>query len=219
MGTRRSRWRWHITCLHLLVVRKCCCAGRAGKRAGDSRVDTNDMTRDEMTRNAVQFIRSGRRVRIEQFVPRATLLDWLRLEERAVGTKEGCAEGDCGACAVVVARERNGRLVHESVNSCITLLGQIDGAELITIEDLARGWRVASDSGRDGAPARLAVRLLHARHRDEFVRALSFVRWPHRSRHHQRCAGRQPLPLHRLSADRGFGARCLQDRRRRSVRA
>jgi xanthine dehydrogenase small subunit len=90
-----------------------------------------------MTRNALRFIRSGRRVRIEQFAPRATLLDWLRLEERATGTKEGCAEGDCGACAVVVARERDGRLVHESVNSCITLLGQIDGAELITVEDLA----------------------------------------------------------------------------------
>ena len=90
-----------------------------------------------MTRNALQFIRSGRRVRIDQFAPRATLLDWLRLEERSTGTKEGCAEGDCGACAVVVARERDGRLVHESVNSCITLLGQIDGAELITVEDLA----------------------------------------------------------------------------------
>jgi xanthine dehydrogenase small subunit len=96
-----------------------------------------EMTEGEMTRNALEFIRSGRRVRIEQFSPRATLLDWLRLEERSTGTKEGCAEGDCGACAVVVARERDGRLVHESVNSCITLLGQIDGAELITVEDLA----------------------------------------------------------------------------------
>jgi xanthine dehydrogenase small subunit len=90
-----------------------------------------------MTRNALQFIRSGRQVRIAEFAPRATLLDWLRLEERSTGTKEGCAEGDCGACAVVVARERDGRLVHESVNACITLLGQVDGAELITVEDLA----------------------------------------------------------------------------------
>jgi xanthine dehydrogenase small subunit len=90
-----------------------------------------------MTRNALQFIRSGRRVRVDQFSPRATLLDWLRLEERSTGTKEGCAEGDCGACAVVVARERDGRLVHEPVNACITLLGQIDGGELITVEDLA----------------------------------------------------------------------------------
>src|ERR1700730_1076552 len=90
-----------------------------------------------MTRSSLHFLRSGRRVRLDGFAPRATLLDWLRLEERSTGTKEGCAEGDCGACAVVVARERDGRLVHESVNSCITLLGQIDGAELITVEDLA----------------------------------------------------------------------------------
>jgi xanthine dehydrogenase small subunit len=90
-----------------------------------------------MTRNALQFIRSGRQVRIAEFAPRATLLDWLRLEERSTGTKEGCAEGDCGACAVVVARERDGRLVYESVNACTTLLGQVDGAELITVEDLA----------------------------------------------------------------------------------
>jgi xanthine dehydrogenase small subunit len=98
---------------------------------------TGDVTQGEMTRNVLHFIRSGRRVRIERFSPRATLLDWLRLEERATGTKEGCAEGDCGACAVVLARERDGRLVHEAVNSCITLVGQADGAELITVEDLA----------------------------------------------------------------------------------
>jgi len=90
-----------------------------------------------MTRNSLQFRRSGRTVRLDGFSPRATLLDWLRLEERSTGTKEGCAEGDCGACAVVVVREREGRLVYEAVNSCITLLGQLDGAELITVEDLA----------------------------------------------------------------------------------
>src|SRR6516165_1687972 len=99
--------------------------------------DRREFETGEMTRSALQFIRSGRRMRVERFSPRMTLLDWLRLEERSTGTKEGCAEGDCGACAVVVARERDGRLVHEPVNSCITLLGQIDGAELITIEDLA----------------------------------------------------------------------------------
>jgi len=90
-----------------------------------------------MTRNALQFQRQGRAVRIAEFSPRATVLDWLRLQERSVGTKEGCAEGDCGACAVVVVRERDNRLVYEPVNSCIALLGQLDGAELITVEDLA----------------------------------------------------------------------------------
>jgi xanthine dehydrogenase small subunit len=92
-----------------------------------------------MTRDVLQFLRSGDRVRIAEFPPRTTVLDWLRLQERSTGTKEGCAEGDCGACAVVVVRERGGRTVYEPVNSCITLLGQIDGAELITVEDLADG--------------------------------------------------------------------------------
>jgi xanthine dehydrogenase small subunit len=95
------------------------------------------MTRWLMTRNVLQFQRRGRSLRIDKFSPRTTLLDWLRLQERSIGTKEGCAEGDCGACAVVVLRERDGRLVYEPVNSCITLLGQLDGAELVTVEDLA----------------------------------------------------------------------------------
>ena len=90
-----------------------------------------------MTRDCLQFLRSGRVVRLNEFLPRTTVLDWLRESERSIGTKEGCAEGDCGACATVVVREHGGRLVYEPVNSCITLLGQLDGAELITVEDLA----------------------------------------------------------------------------------
>jgi xanthine dehydrogenase small subunit len=93
-------------------------------------------------RPAVQFLRRGRTVRLERLLPRTTLLDWLRLEERSTGTKEGCAEGDCGACTVVIARRRDGRMIYEPVNSCITLAGQIDGAELITVEDLADGERL-----------------------------------------------------------------------------
>jgi xanthine dehydrogenase small subunit len=90
-----------------------------------------------MTRNWVQFRRNGRTVRLEQFSPQSTVLDWLRLEQRSTGTKEGCAEGDCGACTVVIARERDGRLLYEPVNACIATLGQLDGVELITVEDLA----------------------------------------------------------------------------------
>lgn len=90
-----------------------------------------------MTRTAVQFIHRGRRVSIGGFAPRTTLLDWLRLDQRAFGTKEGCAEGDCGACTVVAVRERDGQLHYQPINACITLLGQLDGAELITVEDLA----------------------------------------------------------------------------------
>jgi xanthine dehydrogenase small subunit len=90
-----------------------------------------------MTRDCIQFRRRDEIVRLDRFLPQSTILDWLRLEERSTGTKEGCGEGDCGACTVVVAREHDGRLVYEPLNACIATLGQLDGAELITVEDLA----------------------------------------------------------------------------------
>src|SRR5580698_3327065 len=90
-------------------------------------------------RDALRFRFRGGDVELRQFSPRATALDWLREEMGAKGTKEGCAEGDCGACTVVLARLKGGQLAYEPFNACILLLGQIDGAELITIEDLAAG--------------------------------------------------------------------------------
>src|SRR5271166_5887401 len=90
-------------------------------------------------RNALRFHFRGGEVALDRFSPRATVLDWLREEVGAKGTKEGCAEGDCGACTVALARLKGGRLAYEPFNACILLLGQLDGAELITIEDLAAG--------------------------------------------------------------------------------
>ena len=91
-----------------------------------------------MTRNGVRFVRRGRVVERRDFVPTETLLDHLRIRERAYGTKEGCAEGDCGACTVALGRlDGDGRVTYQPVNSCILLLGMIDGAEIVTVEDLA----------------------------------------------------------------------------------
>jgi xanthine dehydrogenase small subunit len=101
-----------------------------------------DGGQESVARNVVRFRRRGRAVEVAGFHPRTTLLDYLRLEERSTGTKEGCAEGDCGACTVALGRVKHGRLVYEPVNACILLLGQIDGAELITVEDLAEGGRL-----------------------------------------------------------------------------
>jgi len=90
-------------------------------------------------RTKLTFRFRGQTIALGRFSPRATLLDWLREEAGAKGTKEGCAEGDCGACTVVLSRLRNGAIRYEPVNACILLLGQVDGAEVLTIEDLADG--------------------------------------------------------------------------------
>jgi xanthine dehydrogenase small subunit len=87
-------------------------------------------------RRHIQFLRRGAVVRLSDAAPHLTLLDYLRLNEGAVGTKEGCAEGDCGACTVVLRRRVGNHLVYAPVNACIALAGQADGAELISVEDL-----------------------------------------------------------------------------------
>ena len=90
-----------------------------------------------MMRHAIEFLRSGQPVRLEHVAPALTLLDYLRLVEGATGTKEGCAEGDCGACTVVLRRVIGKQRVYQPDNACITLAGQADGCEIITVEDLA----------------------------------------------------------------------------------
>jgi xanthine dehydrogenase small subunit len=90
-------------------------------------------------RDKIRFYRRGRLIERSDLAPDMTLLDYLRLEERATGTKEGCAEGDCGASTVVLHRLHDGRTVYQPVNACIMLAGQADGAEVIAVEDLADG--------------------------------------------------------------------------------
>lgn len=68
--------------------------------------------------------------------PHTTLLNWLR-DQGLTGSKEGCAEGECGACAVLVARPtEDGGTRLESVNSCLVLLAAVDGGEITTAEGL-----------------------------------------------------------------------------------
>ncbi len=81
-------------------------------------------------RKKVEFLLNGKKTTLE--VPsHRLLLDLLRDEIGLTGTKEGCGTGDCGACTVFL----NGK----PVNSCLVLSGEIDGAELVTIEGLKSG--------------------------------------------------------------------------------
>jgi xanthine dehydrogenase small subunit len=68
--------------------------------------------------------------------PGRVLLDVLRRDLRRTGTKEGCREGDCGACLVLVGRRENGRLRYLPVNSCLLPVGDLDGQHVVTVEGL-----------------------------------------------------------------------------------
>ena len=81
----------------------------------------------------IGFLLNDRPVEISDVSPMTTLLDWLRERRGLKGTKEGCAEGDCGACTVVLERADGRR---EAMNSCIALLGQLDGQAVRTVEGL-----------------------------------------------------------------------------------
>ncbi|WP_096695502.1 xanthine dehydrogenase small subunit [Polaromonas sp. AER18D-145] len=85
----------------------------------------------------VQFIRGGEVVALANVPPSRTLLEVLREDLGCTGTKEGCGEGDCGACTVVVGEADGGRIRYRAVNSCIKLAHSVDGQALWTVEDLA----------------------------------------------------------------------------------
>ena len=88
-------------------------------------------------RSAIRFLRRGQVIELAAVPPTRTVLDYLRLDEKSRGSKEGCNEGDCGACTVALGSLRGGRVVYEAVNACILLMGQIDGKELVIVDDLA----------------------------------------------------------------------------------
>jgi xanthine dehydrogenase small subunit len=86
---------------------------------------------------AVRFLLNGKPVGEASAPPTMTVLDWLRSRARLTGTKEGCAEGDCGACTIVLGRRSNGTLQFQAVNSCLMMLPQIDNCAVLTVEGLA----------------------------------------------------------------------------------
>ncbi|WP_171234865.1 xanthine dehydrogenase small subunit [Ruegeria sp. HKCCA6837] len=82
----------------------------------------------------ITFLLNGETVELADIDPTATLLDWLREDRGLTGTKEGCNEGDCGACTVMVTDE----VGHKALNSCILFLPQLHGKAVRTVEG-ARG--------------------------------------------------------------------------------
>ena len=86
----------------------------------------------------IRFIRRGEVVSVSNVPPSRTLLELLREDLACTGTKEGCGEGDCGACTLVLGEASGGRVQYRAINSCIRLAHSIDGMALWTVEDIAR---------------------------------------------------------------------------------
>ena len=87
-------------------------------------------------RGEIRFILNGELVRVGGVPPQTTLLEYLREALGRTGTKEGCAEGDCGACTVVEGELDGDRIRWRPINACIRLLPTIDGKALVTVEGL-----------------------------------------------------------------------------------
>jgi len=85
---------------------------------------------------AIRFVLNGKVVCVEGVPPTRTVLNYLRETASLIGTKEGCAEGDCGACTVVVGELCGGKLRMQAVNSCIQFLPTVDGKAVFTVESL-----------------------------------------------------------------------------------
>ena len=95
-----------------------------------------------MSSSVVKFIHNNKIMEIQDVDPNKTLLNYIREKLNKTGTKEGCAEGGCGACTIVLGYLKNNKIFYKSVNACIVFLPTIHGKQLILVEDLV---------GKDGS--------------------------------------------------------------------
>jgi xanthine dehydrogenase small subunit len=86
----------------------------------------------------IRFVLDGKVIEVADAAPTDTLLDHLRYALRRTGTKEGCAEGDCGACTILVGELDGDAVRWRAVNACILFLPMVDGKAVVTVESLAR---------------------------------------------------------------------------------
>jgi xanthine dehydrogenase small subunit len=91
-----------------------------------------------MNHRPLRFFHHGELVEIAEPASTRTVLEWLREDRQCSGTKEGCAEGDCGACTVVIGEMGPLGLTLRPVNACIQFLPTLDGKALFAVEDLKR---------------------------------------------------------------------------------
>jgi xanthine dehydrogenase small subunit len=97
------------------------------------------MLENKKSHSSIQFVLDGTVHEATKLQPSRTLLDYLREDLQRTGTKEGCAEGDCGACTIVIGElDANGKnsSLH-TANACLQCLPTLDGKQLFTVESLS----------------------------------------------------------------------------------
>ena len=157
-----------------------------------------------MSKHQIKMTINGRR-HAGDVEARVSLSDFLRDDAGYTGVHVGCEHGVCGACTVIVDGS--------AVRSCLMLAVQADGAEVMTAEGLAAlGWHAASGAAGHAGGACAAMRILHARHRDDAcrtherrARASEAQMLEALSGHICRCTGYQGIrrAAKKLAADRG----------------
>ena len=89
-----------------------------------------------MTSSIVKFIYKNKIVEINNPDPNETILNYVRTKLKKTGTKEGCAEGGCGACTVVIGELKKNSINYKAINSCIAFVPSLEGKQLVLVEDL-----------------------------------------------------------------------------------
>ena len=89
-----------------------------------------------MTSKIIKFIFNNEIHEIQNQDSNETILNYIRLKLKKTGTKEGCAEGGCGACTIVLGELDKNNIIYKAINSCIAFVPSLEGKQLIIVEDL-----------------------------------------------------------------------------------
>ena len=89
-----------------------------------------------MVSDTIQFVFENKIQKIRNADSNKTILNYIRNDLKKIGTKEGCAEGGCGACTIVLGELNKNKIIYKAINACISFLPTLNGKHLILVEDL-----------------------------------------------------------------------------------